>query len=109
MTFEDYEIQAMKTNNHDLDWYENVQHSIFMLSSEVGEIAGPFQKFFFQGHDVPNHDEMVKEMGDVLWALNKLAYMLGSSLDEVAEANIEKLRLRYGEKFSEERSVNREI
>ena len=108
MTFDEYTAQAMRTNNQSLDWLENVQHAILMLSSEVGEVAGPYQKFIYQGHNVPCPKETAKELGDILWALNKLAFMVGYSLEEIAEMNIEKLRNRYGENFTEQTSVNRE-
>lgn len=107
MNFDEYTKQALRTRNPELNWFEGVQHSIFMLSSEVGEVSGPYQKFFFQGHECPNPEETAKELGDILWALNNLADLLGYSLEEIAEMNIEKLRNRYGENFSVEGSVNR--
>lgn len=108
MTFDEYTALAMRTDNQSLDWSENIQHASFMLASEVGEVLGPYQKFFFQGHDVPKPEETAKELGDILWALNKFAYMIGYSLEEIAEINIEKLRKRYGEAFTEEASLNRD-
>lgn len=107
MNFERYTTEALKTRNPKLDWFENVQHSLLMLSSEVGEIAGTYQKFMFQGHDCPEPAQTAKELGDVLWALNNLADLVGYSLEEIAQMNINKLRRRYGEEFSEEASIER--
>lgn len=107
MNFDQYQIEALKTRNQSLDWLENVQHSLLMLASEVGEIAGTYQKFVYQGHDVPKPEDTAKELGDVLWAMSNLADLVGYSLEEIAEMNIAKLRKRYGESFSEEGSVNR--
>ena len=38
--------------------------------------------------------EIVKELGDVLWYVNAVAHLLGSSLEEVARLNNEKLASR---------------
>ena len=51
---------------------------------------------------------MIEELGDVLWYCAELACGLGVTLEEVAMKNIGKLRRRYPEGFSAERSINRE-
>ena len=40
-------------------------------------------------------EEIVLELGDVLWYLNTLCICVGTSLDEVAQANIDKLTARH--------------
>jgi NTP pyrophosphatase (non-canonical NTP hydrolase) len=52
--------------------------------------------------------DLIGEMGDLLWFLAELADVHGLTLDEIAEANIDKLRRRYPEGFSEEDSLHRE-
>ena len=48
-----------------------------------------------------------EELGDILWYLTWLCSEFGFSLGEVAQANIDKLRERYPDGFSVERSINR--
>jgi hypothetical protein len=43
-----------------------------------------------------------------MWYVATLATTAGLSLEEIAVANIEKLKTRYPEGFSEERSIHRE-
>ena len=52
--------------------------------------------------------ELIKELGDVAWYLAETAFALDVELEEVLMRNIEKLKKRYPEGFSTEKSINRE-
>lgn len=52
--------------------------------------------------------EVDKNLYDVFYIISEVAYSLNSTIEEVAKMNIEKLRRRYPEGFSTERSMNRE-
>lgn len=97
------------------------------LGGEAGEFEDHIKKAVFHGHNrlahpLGPHDfntpvalllsegdrhDLVAELGDMLWYLTLAAHALGATLEEVAEINNDKLRARYGEKFSAERSINR--
>ena len=106
MTFDEYQKLARRTQNNELDVYEKQRHALFGLAAETGEVLGKFQKAM-QGHYLIIED-VSKEIGDVLWMLSELADTLTLDLGEIAAQNIDKLRKRYPEGFSAERSVNRE-
>lgn len=76
------------------------------LTGEAGEVADMVKKYIFHGHDM-NRAELVKELGDCAWYLALLCTAIDISLEEVLIANIEKLRNRYPEGFSERASINR--
>lgn len=77
------------------------------LTGEAGEFADKVKKSLFQGHEL-TEDEMVSELGDILWYVVLGCKAIGVSLGEVMHANIKKLEERYPEgAFSSERSVNR--
>ncbi|MBT4003241.1 MAG: nucleotide pyrophosphohydrolase, partial [Chloroflexi bacterium] len=59
------------------------------------------------GHDIKN-EEIAEELGDVLWYLAEAATSCGLDLSEIAQNNVEKLKSRYPDGFSQERSINRE-
>lgn len=105
MTGNEYQALAERTINPELTDVGLLLHAMFGLSSEAGELCGIFQKHL-QGHDLcPHH--VKKEIGDVMWFVAELCTALDFELDDILEANIEKLRKRYPNGFEEERSVHR--
>jgi NTP pyrophosphatase (non-canonical NTP hydrolase) len=67
------------------------------LTNEAGEVAGKIKKIFRDKDGVIGEAEreaLQSELGDVLWYLAQVCTELEISLDDVAEANIEKLYSR---------------
>jgi len=91
--FQAYQRDSRKT------WGEvHVDHPIVYptlgLTNEAGEVAGKIKKIFRdKGGNISSEDrEALKyELGDVLWYLTQICTELDLTLQEVAEANIEKL------------------
>lgn len=111
MHLNDYQQLAHKTsaftvtrNTH----HNHVTMAAFGLAGETGEVIDLLKKHYFHGHQL-DKKRIAYEIGDALWYLAELATALHISLDEVAVDNIAKLKERYGEKFSSERSINRTI
>ena len=77
------------------------------LTGEAGEVADIVKKYIFHGHTL-DRKEIVKELGDVLWYVALICETIGYSIDEVMCINIEKLKARYPEGFTSEKSINRE-
>ena len=104
MNMNKYQQYAGVTRNKDVN--EIVNYGLG-ITGEAGEVADIIKKAAFHGHelDIP---ELEKELGDVLWYLANIASVVGLDLSDIAEKNINKLKKRYPEGFSEERSVNRE-
>ena len=105
LTLNEYQKLAMRTCNIK-NAGDKLFHAVFGLTSEAGEVAGIFQKVY-QGHEL-NAEALNKELGDALWMLAEACEAVGTTLNEVAILNIEKLRKRYPEGFSTERSLNRD-
>ena len=96
---------AQRTMNPCLDSFEQIYHALHGLSSEVGELHGLYQKRY-QGHEL-DVAHLKKEAGDILWFLAELCTAYGWMLDDIAKLNIEKLKARYPEGFSAEKSLHR--
>lgn len=105
VTFEEYERCAMETKFEDLDEQSILFHAVFGLASEAGEVAGVLQKSY-QGH-LFDKESIVKELGDCLWMIAEACDVLGVSMAEVAQVNVDKRRARYPHGFSADRSLHR--
>lgn len=77
------------------------------IAGEAGEVADLLKKHLGHGHPL-DREKLIKELGDVLWYVAVLANWAGATLDEVAQVNVAKLKVRYPNGFSTERSQNRE-
>ena len=67
------------------------------MASEAGEVAGKMKKVIRDKGGIIDEEtkkELASEIGDVLWYVSQLSAELGLSLDEVALANIDKLKSR---------------
>lgn len=107
MTINEYQKLAMVTKNPELSGRELLINSVMGLCGESGEVIDLVKKHVSHGHPL-NREKLIDELGDVAWYLAECATVLDVTLEEVLERNIEKLKKRYPEGFSTERSINRE-
>lgn len=105
MTGSEYQLQASRTINRNLGDYHIEMHALHGMSAEIGEIHGLYQKIY-QGHKY-DEEHLKKEVGDLLWFIAEYCTIMGWCLSDIMQLNIDKLRARYPEGFSEERSTNR--
>lgn len=103
MTLDEYQALAVRTAGPKC---RNITNAAMGLSGEAGEFSEHVKKHVFHDHAL-NSAALSKELGDVLWYVALACEVLGVTMAEVAQANIAKLRARYPEGFSNERSVNR--
>lgn len=106
MTLNEYQDLAARTINKSLFESQIMMHALHEIASECGAIHGHFQKLY-QGHKL-DENALMLEVGDLLWGIAELCTASGWMLEDVAQANIEKLERRYPDGFSEERSRNRQ-
>lgn len=121
MNFKEYQEQAARTDGGNLTAHflglcgeagevvecvvETMELAIKMniASSKVTE---SYKKHIGHGHELDTF-KLAKELGDVLWYISAIATGLNLSLEDIAIANVAKLKTRYPDKFSSERSINR--
>ena len=107
MTINEYQKLAMTTLNPDLDKKDVLINGVMGLCGESGEVIDIVKKHLAQGHEL-DREKMIKELGDVAWYMAEIATVLDVELEDVLVQNIEKLKKRYPEGFSTEKSIHRE-
>lgn len=91
---------------------ENDAYMLLNLVAEVGEFAGKMAKHIRKGEAVMVNNELFfskrigtaqgfyyleelkKEAGDIMWQIAGLCYTMGWELEEVCQANLDKLASR---------------
>ena len=106
MNFDEYQRDAARTTDVTRSLKNRLANAALGLAGEAGEFVDMAKKWLYHGHPI-DHEAAAKELGDVLWYVAEACTVLGLDLEDVAERNIEKLRARYPDGFSEERSRNR--
>lgn len=107
----EYGQLALRTLASDVaaDHFRVCMNTVTGMMSEAGEVAEILKKHFFHGHpmDEAALTHLKKEMGDQMWYWAVMCYAFNFDPAEVLQMNIDKLRKRYPEGFSTERSLNR--
>ncbi len=106
MTINEYQALAMRTVNPDLDKKDMLINSVMGLCGESGEAIDIVKKWYAHGHELDT-EHFKKELGDIAWYLAEAATAVGVNLEEIFEANIEKLKKRYPEGFETSKSIER--
>lgn len=95
MEFNEYQSLANRT----LHGNEQVLTNCALgLASEAGQVLEVIRNYTFENHQM-DQEELIKEMGDVLWYLSQIAEWANIPFEEVAKQNIGMLQQRYPERY----------
>lgn len=106
MDANDYQRLALRTEAPGRAQRDRLLNAALGLAGEAGEFADSVKKYAYHAHAL-DEAALCKELGDVLWYVALACDTLGLQLSDVMAENVEKLRRRYPEGFSPERSINR--
>ena len=73
------------------------------MSAEAGEFTEVVKKIIFQGKPVNEENlfHLKRELGDIMWYVAQACMGLDTTIDEIIEMNVDKLKSRYpGGEFS---------
>jgi NTP pyrophosphatase (non-canonical NTP hydrolase) len=107
MDAEAYLEKAMRTSDPTQSQKDMLTNAALGLAGESGEINDLIKKWIFHGHTLDT-EKLKMELGDLLWYVGQAVYALDLDMSTIMQANIDKLLKRYPDKFSHERSINRE-
>ena len=80
------------------------------MSAEAGEFTEIVKKIIFQGKPVNEENlfHLKRELGDIMWYVAQACMGLDTTIDEIIEMNVDKLKSRYpGGEFDVHYSENR--
>lgn len=95
--FNEYQAFARTTAIHPRRTVAALTYLALGLNGEAGEVADKIKKVIRDDNSILTGEvfqDLVKEIGDVLWYVARLADELGFDLSEVAQENVNKLRGR---------------
>ena len=93
MTLDNYQKKSRFSIIHP-ELVSDLKYLGLALAGETGEIAEKIKKLFRDdGGKITreNKEQIIKEMGDVLWYFARIADALGVSLSHVAKSSLEKI------------------
>jgi len=100
LTFETYQLAAAETAVYPGAGYgedKAITYTVLGLTNEAGEVAGKLKKVMRDNGGIltpEKRQDLLSECGDVLWYLSQTVNELGSGLEDVAQANLDKLNSR---------------
>ena len=98
MSFNDYQQLATRTANQGPDKLGQLCNWALGLAGESGEVVELIKKHVYHGKPL-NQEDLKKELGDLIWYIANMAYTAGINFQDIADANIQKLKARYPEGF----------
>lgn len=101
-----YPLLVEKTRRSDLNIEEQMKNASMGLTGEAGEVVDIIKKYAYQGHEL-EIEELIDELGDVIYYLCWLCILLQIDFSEICFNNMNKLTKRYPNGFEAERSINR--
>lgn len=101
-----YEEAAMRTAKDMGSVKMNLIHAALGLTSDAGEFATAIKSSEIYNKPL-DFENVVEELGDCLWFIALACKTIGTTMGEVMSANIEKLAMRYPDKYSDEAAIAR--
>lgn len=109
MNAADYQEQAARTQIDQPD-FDIPRHEMMAVwnalgfAGKAGDVAELIKKGVFHRRRI-DPVELEREIGDVLWYVSALCTNLGLDLDEIMQANLQKLKVRYPDAYSVEENL----
>lgn len=95
----EYQELAMRTAKR-TNSAADLMHAALGLSGEAGEFADCMKKWLVYG-SILDRVNAAEEIGDILWYCALACEALDIKMEDVAKRNIEKLKIRYPEKYED--------
>jgi NTP pyrophosphatase (non-canonical NTP hydrolase) len=112
MKYEKYKNESKRTcpdlNDELRKGLANELHMVIGISTESGELLDAYKKHFAYGKEL-DKTNVGEEIADIMWYVSNLCRMLDIDLEEMLQRNIDKLKARFPENFTQEDALNRNL
>jgi NTP pyrophosphatase (non-canonical NTP hydrolase) len=108
MNLQEYKESVMRTLAElESPWHDNL-HMVLGLVTESGELADVFKKNIAYGKEI-DWVNVKEELGDILFYVMGMCTINGWNLEDILQTNSDKLNARYGDKFSTDAAIKRDL
>lgn len=103
MDFNQYQVLANRTAKPMPDLAADLAHAALGIATEGGEFTTEVKRAAIYGKPITDEmrAHMAEELGDLLWYVALAAEKLGIPMSAMARDNIEKLRKRFPDAYSD--------
>lgn len=108
MEIKEYQESSKRTNADLGSVLMNELHMVLGMQTEVAEIADVYKKHIAYGRDL-DLVNVKEEIGDLMFYVVNLCNTHNWDLRDIMKTNIDKLKARYPEKFTNENAINRNL
>lgn len=108
MEISKYQAEASRTLVSLNSGLENDTHMIFGMQTETAEITDVYKKALAYNKQI-DYTNVKEELGDLMWYVANMCNLNGWDLRDILQTNIDKLKTRYPEKFTNDLAINRDL
>ena len=110
MSYQDDALRTLSTQFHlgEGGVTPDLLHGAIGLATEAGEMLDAVKRSLFYGADL-DRTNLIEELGDLEWYMAVIRDALDVTQEEVQRINIDKLRARYPEKFTQQHALDRDL
>lgn len=87
---------------------DNIYHMLFGIMDELGELTKIYKANLAYNKEI-DRANVKEEIGDLLWFIANLCDVLEINMEEVMTMCIEKLKVRYPQKYTDRHAVQRDL
>lgn len=108
MDIQSYQKLAARTLHRLSSEQEDVQHMVYGMMTELGELVDTYKKHYAYGKELDMVNVM-EELGDIMWYWAGMCSITGINPSFALISNIDKLMARYPDRFDKEQALVRDL
>lgn len=112
MNYKEYQNESKRTcpklNDNLREGLSDELHMVIGISTEAGELLDAYKKHFAYGKELDTVN-VEEEIADIIWYISNLCRLKNIDFEKALQRNIDKLKARFPEKFTQKDALNRDL